>query len=129
MSGVRREGRRGAHMCPLGHPPLPPTPPCPAAHLCTLGHQPCCPPHPRLDGMAHNRPPLLLALGVQEQGINTACQGRVVRIDVGMSRGCGDGAPEVLEILNDTLVRQALGSRGGLTAAAAVERVCQPNNP
>lgn len=32
---------------------------------------------------------------IQEQGINSACAERVFRIDVGMSKGCGDGEPEV----------------------------------
>ena len=32
---------------------------------------------------------------IQEAGINTACNDRVFRIDVGLSQGCGDGAPEV----------------------------------
>lgn len=32
---------------------------------------------------------------IQEGGINSACQGRVLRIDVGLSRGCGNGSPEV----------------------------------
>lgn len=32
---------------------------------------------------------------IQEQGINSACAEQVFRIDVGMSKGCGDGEPEV----------------------------------
>ncbi|PRW56463.1 shewanella phosphatase 2 [Chlorella sorokiniana] len=43
---------------------------------------------------------------IQEGGITSACQGRVLRIDVGLSRGCGDGSPEVLEILDDRVVRR-----------------------
>lgn len=43
---------------------------------------------------------------IQEQGINSACAERVFRIDVGMSKGCGDGEPEVLEIVNDSSVRR-----------------------
>jgi hypothetical protein len=43
---------------------------------------------------------------IQEAGINSACGGRVVRVDVGLSRGCGDGAPEALEIVNDGEVRR-----------------------
>lgn len=43
---------------------------------------------------------------IQEQGINSACAERVFRIDVGMSKGCGNGEPEVLEILNDSTVRR-----------------------
>eukprot|EP00887_Chlorella_sp_A99_P005371 scaffold1.g5371.t1 len=51
----------------------------------------------------------LAAVGAKRmvgQGINMACDGRVVRIDVGMSRGCGDRAPEVLEILADGSLRR-----------------------
>ena len=33
---------------------------------------------------------------IQAQGINSACEGRVYRVDVGLSRGCGDGAPQVM---------------------------------
>lgn len=43
---------------------------------------------------------------IQEQGINSACAERVFRIDVGMSKGCGNGEPEVLEIVNDSTVRR-----------------------
>ena len=34
-------------------------------------------------------------------GVNAACDGKVLRIDVGMSAGCGGSRPEVLEILKD----------------------------
>ena len=34
-------------------------------------------------------------------GINAACDGRAIRIDVGMSAGCGDAPVQVLELLND----------------------------
>lgn len=37
----------------------------------------------------------------QPGGVNAACDGRVLRVDVGMSAGCGDSPPEVLEILRD----------------------------
>ncbi|KAL3146397.1 hypothetical protein ABBQ32_003079 [Trebouxia sp. C0010 RCD-2024] len=43
---------------------------------------------------------------IQEQGINSACAEQVFRIDVGMSKGCGDGEPEVLEIVNDSVIRR-----------------------
>eukprot|EP00053_Salpingoeca_punica_P005906 m.57297 g.57297 ORF g.57297 m.57297 type:complete len:384 (-) comp13449_c0_seq1:229-1380(-) len=36
-----------------------------------------------------------------QTGINAACDGMVIRVDVGSSRGCTDGSPQVLEILND----------------------------
>ena len=32
---------------------------------------------------------------IQAQGINTACDNKVYRIDVGLSKGCGNGPPEV----------------------------------
>ncbi|GAB2247726.1 hypothetical protein Droror1_Dr00007608 [Drosera rotundifolia] len=35
---------------------------------------------------------------IQENGINGVCGNAAIRIDVGMSKGCGDGLPEVLEI-------------------------------
>ncbi|KAG2437910.1 hypothetical protein HXX76_005526 [Chlamydomonas incerta] len=38
---------------------------------------------------------------IQTRGINSACESRVVRVDVGMSHGCGDGPVEVLEVLKD----------------------------
>lgn len=43
---------------------------------------------------------------IQEAGINPACDEHVFRIDVGMSKGCGDSEPEVLEILNDKVLRR-----------------------
>lgn len=43
---------------------------------------------------------------IQENGINSACNGKVYRIDVGLSKGCGDGLPEVLEILKDDRIRR-----------------------
>lgn len=43
---------------------------------------------------------------IQETGINSACSGKVIRVDVGLSKGCGNGLPEVLEILNDAKVRR-----------------------
>ncbi|KAK7293419.1 hypothetical protein RJT34_16284 [Clitoria ternatea] len=35
---------------------------------------------------------------IQTVGINGVCEDKAIRIDVGMSKGCGDGLPEVLEI-------------------------------
>ena len=34
-------------------------------------------------------------------GITSACDGKVIRVDVGMSKGCVDAKPEALEILGD----------------------------
>ncbi|KAJ7529086.1 hypothetical protein O6H91_15G033600 [Diphasiastrum complanatum] len=43
---------------------------------------------------------------IQEKlGINGACSNQVIRIDVGMSRGCDNASPEVLEIRNDSELR------------------------
>jgi len=38
---------------------------------------------------------------IQEAGVNGACEGAALRVDVGLSGGCGDGNVEVLEILAD----------------------------
>ncbi|KAG0491252.1 hypothetical protein HPP92_004650 [Vanilla planifolia] len=35
---------------------------------------------------------------IQDQGINAVCDDRAIRIDVGLSKGCSNGLPEVLEI-------------------------------
>ncbi|XP_062196945.1 shewanella-like protein phosphatase 2 [Phragmites australis] len=35
---------------------------------------------------------------IQTEGINAVCGAQAVRVDVGLSRGCGNGLPEVLEI-------------------------------
>lgn len=43
---------------------------------------------------------------IQEGGISTACNNMVYRIDVGMSKGCGDGEVEVLEIIDDKQIRR-----------------------
>lgn len=42
---------------------------------------------------------------IQEAGINGACENRAIRIDVGMSKGCGGGLPEVLEIKGNSGLR------------------------
>ncbi|KAM0038042.1 putative calcineurin-like phosphoesterase domain, ApaH type, metallo-dependent phosphatase [Helianthus debilis subsp. tardiflorus] len=39
---------------------------------------------------------------IQTSGINTVCDGKAIRIDVGMSKGCINGLPEVLEISRDS---------------------------
>jgi len=44
---------------------------------------------------------------IQPHGANGACDGRVIRVDVGMSQGCGNHEPEVIEIIHDgVLVRR-----------------------
>ena len=60
---------------------------------------------------------------IQEAGVNAACGGAVVRVDVGLSAGCGDGAVQVLEIVGDGATVRVLregaqpvslpGDRGG----------------
>ncbi|CAK7322494.1 unnamed protein product [Dovyalis caffra] len=41
---------------------------------------------------------MIMGHTIQKDGINVACNNRAVRIDVGMSKGCINGLPEVLEI-------------------------------
>ncbi|KAJ4723731.1 Shewanella-like protein phosphatase 2 [Melia azedarach] len=41
---------------------------------------------------------MIMGHTIQGEGINSACDNRAIRIDVGMSRGCGGGFPEVLVI-------------------------------
>lgn len=48
---------------------------------------------------------LVVGHTIQDDGINAACDGTVYRIDVGMSDGCGGGKPQVLEIVDDEVVR------------------------
>ncbi|KAL2576243.1 hypothetical protein AAZV13_16G064500 [Glycine max] len=38
-------------------------------------------------------------------GINGICDNRAIWIDVGLSKGCGDGLPEVLEISGNSGLR------------------------
>eukprot|EP00793_Prasinoderma_coloniale_P001832 PRCOL_00003638-RA len=56
---------------------------------------------------------------IQDGGITQACGGGVLRVDVGLSRGCGDGAPQVLEIINDTEVRVLRETNAGARAMGA----------
>jgi hypothetical protein len=46
---------------------------------------------------------LVVGHTVQEQGINSACEGRVWRIDVGLARFYGNNPPSVLEIRGDAV--------------------------
>lgn len=41
---------------------------------------------------------MIMGHTIQEVGINGVCDNRAIRIDVGMSKGCINGLPEVLEI-------------------------------
>ncbi|KAL2320133.1 hypothetical protein Fmac_029102 [Flemingia macrophylla] len=42
---------------------------------------------------------------IQTVGINGVCDDKGIRIDVGLSKGCGDGLPEVLEISGNSGLR------------------------
>lgn len=42
---------------------------------------------------------------IQTVGINGVCDDKAIRIDVGLSKGCGDGLPEVLEISGNSGLR------------------------
>ena len=48
---------------------------------------------------------LVVGHTIQDDGINTVCGGTVYRIDVGMSEGCGGGRPQILEIIDDEIVK------------------------
>ncbi|OWM67881.1 shewanella-like protein phosphatase 2 [Punica granatum] len=48
---------------------------------------------------------MIMGHTIQEAGINGACNNRAIRIDVGMSKGCTNGLPEVLEITKNSEVR------------------------
>ncbi|KFM29150.1 Uncharacterized protein F751_5506 [Auxenochlorella protothecoides] len=66
---------------------------------------------------------------IQQEGINSACGGRVFRVDVGLSRGCGDGLPAVLEIRNDSVMQRLMEAPApsplpqGLGAQEAAEQL------
>ncbi|KAJ0702861.1 putative metallo-dependent phosphatase [Helianthus annuus] len=45
---------------------------------------------------------MIMGHTIQTSGINTVCVGKAVRIDVGMSKGCINGLPEVLEICGNS---------------------------
>ncbi|XP_043707043.1 shewanella-like protein phosphatase 2 [Telopea speciosissima] len=46
---------------------------------------------------------MIMGHTIQEAGINGVCENRAIRIDVGMSKGCINGLPEVLEIYNSEI--------------------------
>ncbi|KAK9288636.1 hypothetical protein L1049_017096 [Liquidambar formosana] len=48
---------------------------------------------------------MIMGHTIQSFGINGVCNNRAIRIDVGMSKGCGDGLPEVLEINGNSELR------------------------
>jgi len=66
---------------------------------------------------------------IQRRGINSACDAKVIRIDVGLSAGCGDRSPQVLEILNDSTIHRLTetpqAERLKATANRAQQRVAE----
>ncbi|KAL7613707.1 shewanella-like protein phosphatase 2 [Lactuca sativa] len=48
---------------------------------------------------------MIMGHTIQKGGINAACNNKAIRIDVGMSNGCINGLPEVLEISEDSGLR------------------------
>ncbi|CAH9132126.1 unnamed protein product [Cuscuta epithymum] len=48
---------------------------------------------------------MIMGHTIQESGINGVCKNQAIRIDVGMSKGCGNGLPEVLEIDRQSRIR------------------------
>lgn len=49
-------------------------------------------------GMIPGAKRMVMGHTIQSEGINAVCGAQAVRVDVGLSRGCGNGLPEVLEI-------------------------------
>ncbi|XP_062090108.1 shewanella-like protein phosphatase 2 [Humulus lupulus] len=56
---------------------------------------------------------MIMGHTIQQTGINGACEGRAIRIDVGMSKGCINGQPEVLEIIHGNSEPRILGGNSG----------------
>lgn len=48
---------------------------------------------------------MIMGHTIQQGGINGACGNKAIRIDVGMSKGCINGLPEVLEIYGNSQMR------------------------
>ncbi|XP_052198450.1 shewanella-like protein phosphatase 2 [Diospyros lotus] len=53
---------------------------------------------------------MIMGHTIQESGINGVCDNRAIRIDVGMSKGCINGLPQVLEIINGNSELRVLSS-------------------
>ncbi|GJN27954.1 hypothetical protein PR202_gb16022 [Eleusine coracana subsp. coracana] len=49
-------------------------------------------------GMIPGAKRMVMGHTIQTEGINAVCGAQAVRVDVGLSKGCGNGLPEVLEI-------------------------------
>ncbi|GAB4828016.1 Synaptotagmin-like protein 2 [Ancistrocladus abbreviatus] len=56
-------------------------------------------------GMIPGAKRMIMGHTIQEGGINGVCGNKAIRIDVGMSRGCINGLPEVLEIDRNSNLR------------------------
>ncbi|WCJ21895.1 Calcineurin-like metallo-phosphoesterase superfamily protein [Euphorbia peplus] len=48
---------------------------------------------------------MIMGHTIQQAGINGVCENKAIRIDVGMSKGCTNGLPEVLEINDKSELR------------------------
>ncbi|XAR71052.1 Protein-tyrosine-phosphatase [Bertholletia excelsa] len=48
---------------------------------------------------------MIMGHTIQKKGINWVCENKAIRIDVGMSSGCTNGFPEVLEITGNSEIR------------------------
>jgi hypothetical protein len=49
-------------------------------------------------GMIPGAKRMVMGHTIQSEGITAVCGAQAVRVDVGLSKGCGNGLPEVLEI-------------------------------
>ncbi|PIN06457.1 Protein-tyrosine-phosphatase [Handroanthus impetiginosus] len=69
---------------------------------------------------------LIMGHTIQKDGINAVCSSRAIRIDVGMSKLCGDKYPEVLEINENSelkvLTSNPLYSKGYEASASATRK-------
>lgn len=54
---------------------------------------------------------MIMGHTIQEGGISGACSNRAIRIDVGMSKGCGNGLAEVLEIKENSQITVLTSNR------------------
>lgn len=127
---------------PSSHPPggAPPPPPAPgtpkparlppslrgrSAPIWTrhIGHEDqskcACDALDALLGLERGAKRVVVGHTIQDAGINSACQGKVYRIDVGLSKGCGDGTPAALVIEADRWVARAVEPTAAQTQTPA----------
>lgn len=64
---------------------------------------------------------------IQSNGINSACNEQVFRVDVGLSRGCGDGTPEVLVIEDDTHISRIIEEEPSDSAESKLHQLEEMN--